>query len=202
MHLLNSSFVVTGSGFTPQIVSEGVLASIFEQPAEQVITTPLLAVADFQGGYHVNIRESRLEVRHDNPADGSDKPLQNAVVQLLKFWPLLRPAAIGINFAMGFPYDDPSQHLKLAASLSNVYRVQEILGADILGTTLVFTAMRDESRIQVKVTTDALVAERVGVVVDCNIHHEKPASIEPIVAQQGDWFAIASTWAKELTHGD
>lgn len=199
MELLQASFVVTGQGFSPQVVTATTLEKFLPGPPDQAITTPPLTAISFQNGYQVIVQENKIDVKRAGPPEGADATMQAVVQLLLSFWPMVKPTAIGINFVMGGAYDSELTQDKMLERLTPKRRIEAAFGQKLIGSRHSFVFRFDPAKVTANVTTDALIAERAGFTVDFNVHHETPGDVQQVVESQAAWYDRVRSWAEELT---
>ena len=198
MELLQTTIVVTGQGFTPQLLGATTLQDVFPNAPSQVVSTPVLAVLEYPDGYQVFLLGERLDVKHISPAEGVDATMQAAVLQLMSFWPLIQPNAVGINFQMGAAYDDDLTQEGLLDRLTPRQNLEETFGNELVGSKHSYVFREGDVKVTIKVTSDAMIAERAGYVVDINAHHQPVADLQQAVGSQTEWYGRARSWAEGL----
>lgn len=198
MELLQTTVVVTGEGFAPQLVGATTLQDVFPSTPSQVVSTPVLAILEYPDGYQVVVLGERLDVKHLRSAEGVDAPMQAAVLQLMSLWPLVQPKAVGVNFQIGAAYDDDLTQEDLLTRLAPRHNLEETFGNVLVGSVHSYVFREDDVRVTIKVTLDAMIAERAGYMVDINAHYEPVADLQQAVESQAEWYDRAMILAEGL----
>ncbi len=122
-------------------------------------------------------------------------------MELLRLWPLIRPSAVGVNFALGDAYGEGLTPEILTSRMTPREDIEAIFGTKLLGSKHSFVFRAEPAKLMVQVTTDAMVAERPGFIIDCNANHQPVTDVEQIVRSQGAWYEKISQWSEALIYG-
>lgn len=208
MDLLVSAIVVTGEGFTPQLLGAQTLHEVFAVEPTQIVTSPPIAVLDYPDGYQVVVQEQRFNVSRKGSLASPDERLQVAARKLLSLWPLVNPKAIGINFDFGDVFGAQLSQDDVVRRLAPRERIEAVFGGKaLIGSKHSFIFMSDETRITIQVTTDSVIAERPGFTLTFNAHHTAASNaerldVEAVVNSQAQWHNRAVEWGEALVYGE
>lgn len=198
MELLQASIIVKGQGFTPQLINATTLQDVFSEPPSQELTLPPLAVFEYPSGYQLLVQEDRIDLKRLRSPQGVDLVMQSAIQRLVSFWPLVQPTAIGMNFQMAAAYEGELTQESMLDRLTPRNQLEETFGEKLIGSKHSFVFRHDPAKVTVGVTTDAVIAERAGFVINFNAHHEPVPDVQQVVESQAEWYDRIKVWAEEL----
>ena len=109
------------------------------------------------------------------------------VREVVRFWPLSPPRAIGINFVVSGPYDESVNQDNLVNLLTPKDAVEAILGAPIKGVVQTFDFDLNGAKVKLKVITDAIIGDRPGVCLRPKCSPCADFRSDAVIATQEEW---------------
>lgn len=182
--LLQFSVVVVGKLHNPTILNPDFLRIRNIVPEEWGwtllegnITTPALSIVRFAQGIVITVEHEKLQVVDVKCADPTQSKAAEIAARYVSILPHVRYSAVGINFQLAIPHDDPREYLRERFLKSGAWDSSEARPLDTLGLRFVYPAEGG----RVVLSLDAGEADEEGgsesqripvIVVNANFHYD------------------------------